>query len=319
MKARRIILAGGTGFLGQLLARHLAPLGWEPVVLTRSPDPNAAFRELAWDGRTVGEWARTLDGAAAVVNLAGKSVNCRYNAENRHLIMSSRVDSTRAIGQAIAMCQQPPPVWLNAATATIYRHTPGPPHDESSNDFTVTPEVKDEFSVEVARAWERALNESSTPRTRKVALRTTLVFGTVEGGVFRILRRLARLGLGGRMGRGDQFVSWIHEDDFCRAVEWILGRPEFSGPVNLAAPNPLPNREMMAALRRTCGIRMGLPAAEWMLEIGAFLMRTETELLLKSRCVVPGKLLASGFEFRFAEFEQAVRDLERRVQKADRS
>jgi uncharacterized protein (TIGR01777 family) len=314
MKPQRIILAGGSGFLGQLLAGYLQTREWEPVVLTRYPSTQAQFREVAWDARTVGDWAREVEGAEAVINLAGRSVNCRFTPENRRLVMDSRVDSTRVIGEAIARCQQPPRAWLNCGTATIYRHTFGPPHDETSTDFAATAEVKDEYSVEVARAWERAMAEALTPGTRRVTLRITLVFGTVKGGVFQILRRLARLGLGGRMGSGKQFVSWIHEDDFCRAVEWILNHQELQGPVNLAAPHLLTNTEMMRLFRRVCGgVPFGLPAEKWMMEIGAFVMRTETELILKSRCVAPGKLLADGFAFRFPDMESAVRDLEKRL------
>jgi uncharacterized protein len=313
MITRRIILAGGSGFLGQRIAAYLKPLGWEPIVLTRSPQSNARFRELEWDAQTSSSWAQALDGADAVINLAGRSVNCRYTPKNRREIMDSRVNSTRVIGEAIARCLQPPRAWLNASTATLYQHTFGPPHDESSTAFDATLDAKDAFSVSVGRAWEQALDEANTPRTRKLALRTTIVFGTVEGGVFRIMRRLARLGLGGRMGNGRQYVSWIHEEDFCRAIEWMLTQEEFAGPVNLAAPSPLTNAEMMAAFRRVCGLPFGLPATKWMLEVGAFILRTETELLLKSRRVVPGKLSASGFEFRFAQFEPALRDLKRRL------
>jgi uncharacterized protein len=314
--SRRIVLAGGSGFLGQLLASYLQPRGWEPVVLTRTPSAKPAFKEVAWDARTIGDWAQSLEGAEAVINLAGRSVNCRYNTENRRAIMDSRVDSTRVLGEAIARCATPPRTWLNSSTATIYKHTFGPPHDESSTDFATASEAKDEFSVSVALAWENAFNEVNVPRVRKIALRTTLVFGTVEGGVFRILRRLARFGLGGRMGSGRQFVSWIHEEDFCRAVEWILEHPEITGAINMAAPHPLPNAEMMRAFRRVCGIPLGLPATGWMLEVGAVIMRTETELLLKSRRVVPGKLLASGFQFRFAKLDDALRNLEQRVRAA---
>ena len=330
---RKIILAGGSGFLGQLLAGHLQARGWEPVVLTRRPSPSARFKELPWDARTVGEWARELEGAEAVINLAGRSVNCRFTPENKRLVMDSRVDSSRAIGEAIARCAQPPQAWLNCGTATIYRHTFGAAHDEASTDFATTPSVHDAFSVEVARVWEQAVAEglqagaparlvtgggacptTSKLGTRQVTLRISLVFGTVPGGVVQILRRLARLGLGGRMGSGKQFVSWIHEEDFCRAVEWILEHETLQGPVNLAAPEPLPNEEMMRTFRRVCGgVPFGLPAFEWMLEVGAFVMRTETELILKSRRVVPGKLLAEGFAFRFPRMEAAVRDLEQRI------
>jgi uncharacterized protein (TIGR01777 family) len=313
MSARRIILAGGSGFLGQLLAEYLHARGWEPVILTRRPSARARFKEVAWDARRAGDWARELEGAEAVINLAGRSVNCRFTAENKKLVMDSRVESTRAIGEAITRCAEPPRAWLNCGTATIYRPTLGAAHDESSTDFAATPSVHDEYSVQVARAWEQAQATCATPRTRQVALRITLVFGTVPGGVFQILRRLARLGLGGRMGSGQQFVSWIHEEDFCRAVEWILEHETLHGPVNLAAPEPLPNAEMMRTFRRVCGgVPVGLPAFEWMLEVGAFFMRTETELILKSRRVVPGKLLADGFAFCFPGMEAAVRDLEKR-------
>jgi uncharacterized protein (TIGR01777 family) len=310
---RRMILAGGSGFLGQLLAEHFQSRGWEPVVLTRCPKPSAKFEEVAWDGRTVGRWARVLDGADVVINLAGRSVNCRFTPENRQWVMASRVNSTRVLGEAIAHSAQPPRTWINSSTATIYKHTFGPPHDEASTDFGATPEAKDAFSVEVARSWEQAFDACVVPRTRKVALRTTLVFGTVKGGVFRILRGLARTGLGGRMGSGRQYVSWIHEQDFCRAVEWIVDHVDLAGPINMAAPNPVTNSEMMRHFRDVCGVPVGLPAAEWMLEVGAFVMRTETELLLKSRRVVPGKLVASGFEFEFPRMDLALRELQRRT------
>jgi uncharacterized protein len=312
MNTRRIVLAGGSGFLGGLLAEHFHSLGWEPVILTRSPAPGAKFREVAWDARTRGDWARELDGAEAVINLTGRSVNCRYTPENRRAIMDSRVDSTRIVGEAIAQCAQPPRAWLNCSTATIYHHTFGPPHDETSTDFAPAAKAKDDFSVQVARAWEDAFNAAATPGTRKVALRITIVFGTVPCGVFQILRRLARLGLGGKMGNGRQFVSWIHEHDFTRAVEWILAHEEMAGPVNLASPTPLTNAEMMRAFRRLCGNPIGLPATEWMLEVGAFFLRTETELLLKSRRVVPGKLLASGFSFQFPTMPEALHELQKR-------
>ena len=310
MKATRLILAGGSGFLGRLLSRHCADLGRDVVVLTRAPKPaEPGVREIAWDGKTTGGWARELDGALALVNLAGRSVDCRYHSRNRRLILESRVDSTKVLGQAIAKCAHPPRIWLNASTATIYKHTFGPPWDESG-EIGATPEARDAFSVEVARAWERALDEADTPATRKIALRTAMVLGTGRNSVFPVLRRLVRLGLGGRMGDGRQFVSWIHEQDFCRAIEWLIARDDLSGPVNLAAPNPVANAEMMRILRRLCGAPYGLPATQWMLEAGAFFLRTETELIIKSRRVIPGRLLTSGFKFRFESLEEAVQDLE---------
>lgn len=308
---RRIILAGGSGFLGNALARTFISRGDEVIILTRSPGERTdGAREVFWDAQNPGDWASLVDGAEVVINLTGKSVDCRYTEKNRRLIIESRVNSTRAVGEAIARCAKPPRVWLNASSATLYKHTFDRAADENG-ETGATPEAKDEFSIEVIRQWEQAFNEALTPKTRKVAMRITIVFG-IGGGIFPVFRRLARFGLAGKMGSGKQFVSWIHEEDFCRAVEWIIAHEELTGPVNLAAPNPLTNAEMMRALRKTCGAPFGLPATEWMLEIGAFFLRTETELILKSRRVVPGRLLASGFQFHFADFENALRDLEHR-------
>jgi hypothetical protein len=217
------------------------------------------------------------------------------------------VNSTRVLGETIAQCKQPPRVWLNSSSATIYKHTFDKPMDEAG-ETGATPKANDEFSIEVISQWERALNETQTPATRKVALRTTLVFGR-DGGVFPILQRLVRFGLGGKMGSGRQYVSWIHAEDFCRAVEWLIAKDDMSGPVNFAAPNPLPNRKTMKLIREACGVPFGFPAMEWMLEVGAVFLRTETELILKSRRVVPGRLIASGFKFKFPELRPALEDL----------
>ena len=306
MKAPNIILAGGSGFLGQLLRQHFLKQGCDVVVLTRSPrQMNGNSRECFWDGRTIGEWTRELDGADVLINLAGRSVDCRYTARNRRLMMDSRVDSTRVLGEAIARCANPPQVWLNSSTATIYKHNFGPAWDESG-EIGATPEARDAFSVEIAREWERTFDAAPTPRTRKVALRMAMVFGRGRNSVFPVLCRLARCGLGGHMGSGRQYVSWIHEADLCRAIDWIVQHDEIVGPVNLAAPNPVTNREMMTSVRDVCGVPFGLPAAEWMLEAGAFFLRTETELIIKSRRVVPGRLLATGFQFRHAQMREAM-------------
>lgn len=315
---KKIVIAGGSGFLGNALAADFQNVGFEIVILTRSPKSRTDLvREISWDARRLGDWSRELDGATAVVNLTGRSVDCRYNAKNRREIMDSRVDSTRVVGEAIARCENPPHVWLNSSTATVYKHTFGKPHDESSREMDSAKDAKDAFSVEVAQAWERALNEANTPHTRKVALRTAVVLGFGENSVFPVLRRLTRFGLGGKQGRGKQFVSWIHEEDFCRAVEWIISHDELAGPINICAPNPLTNAEMMKLFREICGALFGFPATEWMLEIGAFFLRTETELIFKSRRVVPGRLLESGFQFRFPVFRDAVAELEGRSRTAD--
>ncbi len=311
---QRIVVSGGSGFIGRLLTRRLLAGNYDVVVLTRSPGGTAeAIRLVRWDGRTPGNWTEELDGARALINLAGRSVNCRYNERNRWEILESRVDSTRVLGEAIARCKHPPPVWLNASTATIYEHTFDRPMDEATGVIGATPEAKDAFSIEVARAWEQTLDEARTPSTRKVALRTAMVFAQSEGGVFRVLRRLTRYGLGGPVAGGNQFMSWIHEDDFCRAVEWLIDRDDFGGPVNVASPNPIPHREMMRIFRRECRVPFGLPATRWMLEVAAFVHRTEAELILKSRRVVPARLLAAGFQFRFPKMEDAVREIELRI------
>src|SRR6185503_12046295 len=241
-------------------------------------------------------------------NLAGRSVDCRYHARNRKLMMDSRVETTRVLGEAITRCANPPKVWLNASTATIYKHTFGPAWKEDG-EIGATAEAQDAFSIEIATAWERAFNATKTPRTRKVALRSAMVFGHGANSVFPVLCRLARFGLGGRMASGRQYVSWIHETDFCRALDWLIDREEFTGPVNLAAPNPVTNSEMMATVRQLCGVPFGLPAAAWMLEVGAFFLRTETELIIKSRRVAPARLLASGFKFQFPELRAALENL----------
>jgi uncharacterized protein (TIGR01777 family) len=309
MNKQRVVLAGGSGFLGRVLADWLTARGTDVVILSRTPREGGRIREVPWDARTLGQWQREIEGAEAVINLAGRTVDCRYNEENRRLILDSRVDSTRVLGSAIALCGRPPRIWLNSSTATIYKHSYGAANDEATGEIGATPEAKDEFSVEVALAWERTLEAARTPDTRKVALRSAMVLGSGENSVFPMLRRLVRLGLGGRMGNGRQFVSWIHHRDFCRAIEWLLAQEDFRGPVNLAAPNPVSNAEMMRTLRKVCRVPFGLPAMTWMLEVGAYFLRTETELIIKSRRVVPGRLQEAGFEFEFPHLRGALEDL----------
>ena len=310
---KRIILAGGSGLVGQALAAHFLGTRCDVVVLTRHPKRfGSIIREVAWDANTIGPWQRELEGGTAVINLTGKSVNCRYHARNRAEILDSRVNSTRALGEAIRRCSIPPRVWLNASTATIYRHAFERPMDEDGA-IGATPEAKDAFSVEVAKAWEDVLDEAVTPGTRKIAMRMAMVLSAGKNSVFPVLRRLVRLGLGGKMGSGEQYVSWIHVADLCNAVEWLITHDSLEGKINLAAPSPVPNHEMMRALRHVCHIPFGLLTPSWMLEVGAFFLRTETELILKSRRVIPPRLLESGFQFRFTSIEKAFRDLSRPV------
>ena len=320
-KPKRIILAGGSGFLGSILSDHFAKAGWEIVVFSRKQTGREAAhegtkREVLWDGRTLGPWMKLLENCDALVNLSGRSVNCRFTPENRKAILDSRVNSTRILGEAISRCKKPPAVWLNCSGAGIYNESFDKGMDETDTDFTDADTGKS-FSGQVARLWERAFEEANAPATRKVALRISMVLGARKGTPFRVFRTLAKAGLAGRMGTGKQYVSWIHETDFCRVVDWLIQTPGVRGAVNVTAPKPVTNEEFMRTLRAVCGRSFGLPAASWMLEIGAFFMRTETELILNSRRVVPSGLLGSGFAFQFPELDLALRDLERRCHATD--
>jgi uncharacterized protein (TIGR01777 family) len=257
---------------------------------------------VVWDGRTLGPWASAIDGADVVINLAGRSVNCRYNDANRRAIMDSRADSTRVLGEAIARAANPPRVWLQSSTATIYADRYDAPNDER------TGLIGEGFSVGVAQAWEKAAQESCPPVTRLVLLRSAMVMSPDRGGIFDVLLGLVRRGLGGSAAGGRQYVSWIHGEDFGRALRFLIEH-DVDGPVNVAAPNPLPYADFMRALREAWGTRLGLPATRWMLELGAWAMRTETELVLKSRRVVPARLAEAGFAFDYPEWPAAARDL----------
>ncbi len=307
----KIVIPGGTGQVGTILARAFHEDGHEVEVLSRKP-VGAPWRVVAWDAETTGDWAAEFEGANAVINLAGRSVNCRYSQENRRTITESRVRSTRAVGDAIARAASPPQVWLQMSTATIYAHRYDAPNDEESGVLGgAEPNAPDtwRFSIDVAKSWERVVDESVVPRTRKVKMRSAMVMSPDRGGVFDVMSRLVRCGLGGRAGNGRQYVSWIHHEDFVRAVYWLIKHDGLEGAVNLAAPHPLPNADFMSVLRDAWGVRFGLPATEWMLEVGALLLRTETELVLKSRRVIPRRLLESGFTFLFPNWPEAAGDL----------
>jgi uncharacterized protein len=293
----KIVLAGGTGQIGHVLRRAFA--GDEVIVIARSGP-------VRWDGRTLGPWATALNGADALINLAGRSVDCRYTPANRREIMDSRLESTAVLREAILRADVPPRVWLQSSTATIYADTYGPPNAEDGALGADGMPDTWRFSYDVARRWEEAA--ADTP-VRTVLMRSAMVMSPDRGGVFDTLRTLVRRRLGGPAAGGRQYVSWIHDADFAAAIKTLMAREDLSGPVNLASPNPLPYAGFMAALREAEGIRFGLPATKWMLEAGAFAMRTETELVLKSRRVVPGVLTAAGFEFTFPEWPAAARDL----------
>ena len=307
----KIVIPGGTGQVGTFLARKFVEDGHEVVVFGRKPEP-ADWRVVKWDGETLGDWADEIDGSDVVINLAGRNVNCRYNAENRREIIDSRVNSTKVIGEAITKSLHPPKVWLQASTATIYAHRFDAANDEITGIIGGTePDVPEtwNFSIDVAKKWEQAANDAVTPNTRKVLMRSAIALSPDRDGIFDVLLGLVRLGVGGRAGSGRQYISWIHDQDFIRSVYWLIEHEELSGAINLAAPNPLQNKEFMAVLREAWGAKIGLPATEFMLHIAAVFMRTETELILKSRRVVPTRMLESGFEFKFGTWETAAADL----------
>ncbi len=295
----RLVLAGGSGFLGRAVARHFAALGWDVVTVSRSPSVvPMPGRWVRWDGLRQGGWSREINGAAAVLNLAGRTVNCRYTAQNMLDIYTSRLDTTRALGTAIRDAATPPPVWLNSSTGTIYRSAQTPQTEAAG-------EIGDGFSVDVGQRWEAVLVEEDLPQTRRVALRTAMVYGLGADGVMATTDPLMRLGLGGAMAGGGQYVSWIHGRDFCRAVEFLIGHG-LSGPVNLSAPHPLPNRDFLRAYRNAWGMPLGISSTAGLIGLGAKLMNSEAELLLKSRYAVPERLLEAGFEFEFPSWPEAI-------------
>jgi hypothetical protein len=314
MSAGKVVIGGSTGFMGTYLVPRMLAAGREVVGISRSG------ADIHWGDQAAID--RAVDGASLVIGLAGKSVNCRYTPENRAEIFRSRLETTASLSTAIARAERPPALWVNSSTATIYRHAEDRPMTESAGELGTG------FSVEVAQAWEQALSADDLPMTRRVALRSTIVLG--HGGVLDPVRNLARLGLGGAQhdGRwpvsrarraagtahfpgarhGHQRFSWVHIDDVARIIEFLERTPELEGPVNAAAPHPVDNAEFMATVRRVLGARIGMPMPRWMLELGAIGMRTETELILKSRWVLPEKLTAAGFEFRYPTLEPAVRE-----------
>jgi uncharacterized protein (TIGR01777 family) len=316
----RIVIPGGSGHVGHILATHFHSEGHDVTVLSRS-GATAPWRVVSWDGLTVDDWSSELEDADVLVNLAGRSVNCRYNSRNRRAILDSRVETTRLLSKAIRGLVCPPRLWLNASTATIYRHALDRAMDEATGEIGGRePDSPSSwrFSIDVATRWEESFFSAETPGVRKIALRSAIVMSAEPGGPFDMLSQLVRFGLGGKAGSGKQFVSWIHELDFVRAIEYLIAHEEMEGAVNLAAPGPLENAQFMIILRRAWGTPIGLSAAEWMLEVGAALLRTETELILKSRRVVPGRLLESGFKFLFSDWSAAASDLVKRYRALSR-
>lgn len=303
MKYGKIILAGGNGYLGGILAKYFSSMADEVIILARKPQTEKdRIKTVVWDGRTMGDWTNGLQGADLLVNLCGKNVNCRYTKKNKKEIFDSRLIPTQLLGKAIEEMENPPKLWINITSATIYRHA----EDHSQDEFTG--EIGKGFSIEVCKAWESSFFETNTPNTRKIALRMGIVLGLKDGAFPRLLN-LVKLGLGGKQGKGEQYMSWIHEEDVAGSIEWLFNHPEIEGVVNCTAPEAIKNHVFMHSIRKAFGRNFGLPAPAWLLAIGAKIIGTETELILKSRWVKPVVLLNSGFEFRYPTIESAVKNI----------
>lgn len=303
MKYHKIILAGGNGQLGKALAQHYKYDTEQIIILSRRPQPDKGnIKTLVWDGQTQGDWVKQLEDADMLINLCGKNVNCRYTKVNREEIISSRVEPTALLGKVVNDLISPPKLWINAASATIYRHAEDRPQDEE------TGEIGYGFSIEVCKIWEKTFFDQPTPKTRKVALRIGIVLGRNDGALPRLIN-LVRAGMGGQQGDGQQYVSWVHEQDVVKVTEWLMQHPEIDGIVNCTAPEPIKNADLMKKLRHAYGVPFGLPAPAWLLEMGAALIGTETELILKSRWVLPRRLLDAGFEFQFTKAKHALKDI----------
>ncbi|MFT3979815.1 MAG: TIGR01777 family oxidoreductase [Ferruginibacter sp.] len=310
---RKIIIAGGTGFIGKELARMFAAID-DVVVLTRGIENVQTnsydgeyrvlqnnIRYVLWDAATQGEWTKELDGADILINLCGKTVNCRYTEKNKKEIFISRTHTTTVLGEAIRNSVAPPKLWINASSATIYRHAEDRPQDE------FTGEIENDFSVQVCKAWEKTFFDIRTPFTRKVVLRMAVTLG--RGGVIVPYFNLLKFGLGGRQGSGKQMYSWVHIKDSFNIINWIADHTEMEGIYNCCSPNPVRNAIFMKTLRHITGHKVGLPAYEWMLKAGAVIIGTETELILKSRWVLPTRLLQSGYLFEFNTIDEAFREI----------
>jgi uncharacterized protein (TIGR01777 family) len=299
---KKLIIAAGTGFLGQVLIDHFKDKFDEIVILTRGKSQTIdAVKYINWNARTFSGWEKELENATVLINLAGKSVDCRYTKENKKEILLSRIESTKILNKAVLNCQNPPKHWLNSSTSTIYRFSLDKQMDE------VDGEIGNDFSINVALSWEKAFFKTETPKTLKTALRTSIVLGK-NGGAFIPLKTLAKIGFGGKQGKGNQFISWIHEEDFANAVDFIIQK-EIIGVINVVSPEPIANSIFMKRLRKAVGFPFGIPINKFFLEIGSFFIRTETELVLKSRNVIPKRLLENGFGFKFGEIDEAFLDL----------
>ncbi|WP_420320235.1 TIGR01777 family oxidoreductase [Flagellimonas sp.] len=300
---QKIVIAGGNGFLGNILTENLkSTVGYIVVLTRRNKTPYENIHFVKWDGKTLSDWVKQIDGCDVLINLSGRSVDCRYNPKNRAEILDSRINSTKVLGKAVKQSLNPPKIWINSSTATIYRHSMDKKMDET------TGELGHGFSVEVAKAWEEAFFSCNTPKTRKVALRTSIVLGK-EGGALLPIKNLAKMGFGGKQGNGNQFVSWIHEKDFAKSVQFIINNDNIYGPINIVAPEPTTNAVLMKKIRSKLRVPFGIPMNPVLLEIGARIVKTETELILKSRNVIPKALLDAGFIHDYGNLELALDNL----------
>jgi uncharacterized protein (TIGR01777 family) len=302
MKSNKLIIAAGTGFLGQVLTNHFKAKFEEIIILTRGTSKtNGNIKYVNWDAKTFSGWEAALENATVLINLTGKSVDCRYTKGNKKAILLSRIESTKILNKAVAQCISPPKHWLNSSTATIYRFSLDKEMDER------TGEIGNDFSMNVAQSWEKAFFKTETPNTLKTALRTSIVLGK-NGGAFVPLKALAKFGFGGQQGKGNQFISWIHEKDFARAIHFIIEK-EITGVVNIVSPKPITNKNFMSLLRKSIGRPFGVPISELLLKIGAVIIKTESELVLKSRNVIPKRLQQNGFTFKYDTLEKAFDSL----------
>ncbi|RKR10819.1 hypothetical protein C8C83_2509 [Flavobacterium sp. 90] len=299
---KKLIIAAGTGFLGQVLINHFKDKFEEIVILTRGKSQTVeGIKYVNWNAKTFSGWEKELENATVLINLAGKSVDCRYTKKNKKEILLSRIESTKILNKAVLNCTNPPKHWLNSSTSTIYRFSLDKQMDETDG------EIGNDFSINVALSWEKAFFKTETPNTLKTALRTSIVLGK-NGGAFIPLKTLAKIGFGGKQGKGNQFISWIHEEDFANAIDLIIQK-EITGVINIVSPEPIRNTDFMKKLRKAVGFPFGIPMNSILLEIGSFFIRTETELVLKSRNVIPKRLLENGFKFKFGDIDNAFQNL----------
>ncbi len=300
---KKVVIAGGSGFIGKALSEHFVGKEYDVIILTRSKSRLAhGVNYQNWDGETLGKWSSLLNKAEILINLTGKSVDCRYTDTNKMEILKSRINATKVLGEAIQQVEHPPKVWLNASTATIYKSSFSKLMTEEDGD------IGDDFSMGVAKRWEEALFSATTPKTRKVALRISLVLGRGEG-VLPVLTKLTKLGLGGYHGDGKQKFAWIHIEDLIRTIQFLIENKKIDGSINCTSPSEINNKQFMTALRKSLGVWLGIPTPKLLLEIGSFIMRTESELILKSRFISPKRLLDNGFQFEFTSIEEALDDL----------